>query len=217
MDYKDLLIKLSEGKETAQEREFVKNTIAKFVRQTGREKILKARWGDDYVEELFLELRLRVIHRRSILEEKTFISWFYLLSVVRSCVEEFYHKLRSFQEIPYELLNPKTEEDRRSIEEKKIFAYEEKVEEKTEGQEFYEIMLDLLGEKDYPVLCYYICKEVQKDCRKPKGISEANLYKRWERLKRKLRDHLPYEPSNEAIKYFTNRFLSEICHKHGLI
>jgi len=218
MDYKELLIKFAEGKETPKEREFLKNTIAKFVRQTGKEESFKKRWGDDYVEELLSKLSVKVISQKDLIKEKTFVSWKYFLSIIRSCVIEFYQELRSLQEFPYEeARNPKTEENNRSVEETGIFAYEEKVEEKIEAEEFYEYMLNFLEEKDYPILCYYLCKEFQKDCKKPEGLSEANLYKRWERLKKKLRDRLTYEPSAEAMKYFIDKFLSEICKKLGYI
>ncbi|WP_333785230.1 hypothetical protein [Thermocrinis sp.] len=218
MDYKELLIKFSEGKETPKEREFLKNTIGKFVRQRGKEESFKRRWGDDYVKDLLSEIRIRIISRKKFLEERAFVNWKYFLSIINSCLIEFYQELRSSQEVPYEKVrNPKTEENNRSVEETDIFAYEENVEEKIEAEEFYENMLRFLEERDYPILCYYLCKEFQKDCKKPEGLSEANLYKRWERLKKKLRDYLTYEPSAEAMKYFIDRFLSEVCKKLGYI
>ena len=217
MDYRELLIRFAEGRETPQEREFIKNSTAKFIRQTRKDEIFRRNWGDDYLEDVLSELRKMMILQKSLIEEKSFVSWRYFLSIVRSCVEEFYSKIRPSEEIPYEVAKPKTEQDERDIEETKIFAYEHRVEEKAEGPEFYEVMLDLMDEKDYPVVCYYLCKEVQKNCTKPKGISEANLYKRWERFKKKLKDHLPYEPSADAVKYFIDRFLSEICQRQGYI
>jgi len=217
MDYRELLIRFAEGRETPQEREFIKNSTAKLIRQRGKDEIFRRNWGDDYLEDILSELRERLIVHKRALEEKTFINWQYFLNIVRSCVDKFYSKIRPFEEIPYEVAKPKTEQDDRSIEETNIFAYEERVEEKVEGPKFYEVMIKLMDEKDYPVVCYYLCKEVQKDCNKPKGISEANLYKRWERFKKKLKDHLPYEPSADAVKYFIDRFLSEICQRQGYI
>jgi len=217
MDCRELLIRFAEGRETPQEREFIKNSTAKFIRQTGRDEIFRRNWGDDYLEDILSELRERLIVHKRALEEKTFINWQYFLNIVRSCVDKFYSKIRPSEEIPYEVAKPKTEQDDRSIEETNIFSYEERIEEKAEGPKFYEVMIKLMDEKDYPVVCYYLCKEVQKDCNKPKGISEANLYKRWERFKKKLKDHLPYEPSADAVKYFIDRFLSEICQRQGYI
>jgi hypothetical protein len=217
MDYRELLIKFAEGRETPQEREFIKNSTAKFIRQRRKDEIFRRNWGDDYLEDILSELRGRLIVHKRALEEKTFINWQYFLNIVRSCVDKFYSRIRPFEEISYDALKKRTEQDDRSIEETNIFAYEDTIEEKAEGPEFYEVMLDLMDEKDYPVVCYYLCKEVQKDCNKPKGISEANLYKRWERFKKKLKDHLPYEPSADAVKYFIDRFLSEICQRQGYI
>jgi hypothetical protein len=217
MDYRELLIRFAEGRETSQEREFIKNSTAKFIRQTGRDEIFRRHWGDDYLEDILSELRARLIVHKRALEEKTFINWQYFLNIVRSCVDKFYSKIRPSEEIPYEVAKPKTEQDDRSIEETNIFSYEERIEEKAEGPKFYEVMIKLMDEKDYPVVCYYFCKEVQKNCNKPKGVSEANLYKRWERFKKKLKDHLPYEPSADAVKYFIDRFLSEICQRQGYI
>ena len=217
MDYRELLIRFAEGRETPQEREFIKNSTAKFIRQTGRDEIFRRNWGDDYLEDILSELRERLIVHKRALEEKTFINWQYFLNIVRSCVDKFYSKIRPSEEITYEVEKPKKDQDDRSIEETNIFSYEERIEEKAEGPKFYEVMIKLMDEKDYPVVCYYLCKEVQKDCNKPKGISEANLYKRWERFKKKLKDHLPYEPSADAVKYFIDRFLSEICQRQGYI
>jgi len=217
MDYRELLIRFAEGRETPQEREFIKNSIAKFIRQTGRDEIFRKNWGDDYLEDILSELRARLIVHKRALEEKTFINWQYFLNIVRSCVDKFYSRIRPSEEISYNALNKRTEQDDRSIEETNIFSYEERIEEKVEGPKFYEVMIKLMDEKDYPVVCYYLCKEVQKDCTKPKDISEANLYKRWERFKKKLKDHLPYEPSADAVKYFIDRFLSEICQRQGYI
>ena len=217
MDCRELLIRFAEGRETPQEREVIKNSIAKFIRQTERDDIFRRNWGDDYLEDILSELRERLIVHKRALEEKTFINWQYFLNIVRSCVDKFYSRIRPSEEIPYEVAKPKTEQDNRSIEETNIFSYEERIEEKAEGSKFYEVVIKLMDEKDYPVVCYYLCKEVQKDCNKPKGISEANLYKRWERFKKKLKDHLPYEPSADAVKYFIDRFLSEICQRQGYI
>jgi DNA-directed RNA polymerase specialized sigma subunit len=217
MDCRELLIRFAEGRETPQEREFIKNSTAKFIRQRGKDEIFRRNWGDDYLEDILSELRERLIVHKRALEEKTFINWQYFLNIVRSCVDKFYSRIRPFEEISYDALKKRTEQDDRSIEETNIFAYEERVEEKVEGSKFYEVMIKILDEKDYPVVCYYLCKEVQKDCNKPKGISEANLYKRWERFKKKLKDHLPYEPSADAVKYFIDRFLSEICQRQGYI
>jgi DNA-directed RNA polymerase specialized sigma subunit len=217
MDCRELLIRFAEGRETPQEREFIKNSIAKLIRQRGKDEIFRRNWGDDYLEDILSELRERLILYKRAIEEKNFINWQYFLNIVRSCVDKFYSRIRPFEEISYDALKKRTEQDDRSIEETNIFAYEERVEEKVEGSKFYEVMIKILDEKDYPVVCYYLCKEVQKDCNKPKGISEANLYKRWERFKKKLKDHLPYEPSADAVKYFIDRFLSEICQKQGYI
>ncbi len=217
MDYRELLIRFAEGRETPQEREFIKNSTAKFIRQTGRDEIFRRNWGDDYLEDILSELRVRLIVHKRALEEKTFINRQYFLNIIRSCVDKFYSKIRPSEEISYDAFKKKTEQDDRDIEETKIFAYEERIEEKAEGPKLYEVMIRLIDKKDYPVVCYYLCKEVQKDCTKPKGISEANLYKRWERFKKKLKDHLPYEPSADAVKYFIDRFLSEICQRQGYI
>lgn len=217
MDYRELLIRFAEGRETPQEREFINNSTAKLIRQRGKDEIFRRNWGDDYLEDILSELRERLIVHKRALEEKTFINWQYFLNIVRSCVDKFYSRIRPSEEISYDTLKKRTEQDDRSIEETNIFAYEERIEEKAEGSKFYEVMIKILDEKDYPVVCYYLCKEVQKNCNKPKGISEANLYKRWERFKKKLKDHLPYEPSADAVKYFIDRFLSEICQRQGYI
>jgi hypothetical protein len=77
MDYRELLIRFAEGRETPQEREFIKNSIAKFIRQTGRDEIFRRNWGDDYLEDVLSELRKTMILQKSLIEKKSFISWRY--------------------------------------------------------------------------------------------------------------------------------------------
>jgi hypothetical protein len=41
MDYRELLIRFAEGRETPQEREFIKNSTAKLIRQRGKDEIFR--------------------------------------------------------------------------------------------------------------------------------------------------------------------------------
>ncbi len=127
MDYRGFLFRFAEGRETPQERDFIKNPIAKFIRQTGRYEIFRRNWGDDYLEDFLSELRKMMILQKNLIEEKSFISWRRFLNIFRSCVEEFYSKIRPLEEIPYEVTKPKTEQDERDIEETKIFAYKDRI------------------------------------------------------------------------------------------
>jgi len=70
MDYRELLIRFAEGRETPQEREFIKNSIAKFIRQTRKDEIFRRNWGDDYLEDVFSELRKMMILQKNLIEEK---------------------------------------------------------------------------------------------------------------------------------------------------
>ncbi|WP_448583571.1 hypothetical protein [Thermocrinis sp.] len=216
-DFKDIILRFAEGKESQEERELIKNTLLKQVRVSGREEAFRGRWGDDFEEDLLSDLREKVVKLRENLESKEFINWSYFLKLVISCVEEFFQKLRNMQEFPYDKLKASSEEYDLEFEETIFFSYEANPEEDLESVEFYYDLLELLDEKDYPILCYYLCKEFYKNCKKPEDISENNLYKKWERLKKRLRERLTYEPSESAVAYFTERFLSEICKKFGYI
>jgi hypothetical protein len=65
MDYRELLIRFAEGRETPQEREFIKNSTAKFIRQTRKDEIFRRNWGDDYLEDVLSELREMMILQKS--------------------------------------------------------------------------------------------------------------------------------------------------------
>jgi hypothetical protein len=69
MDYRELLIRFAEGRETPQEREFIKNSTAKFIRQRRKDEIFRRNWGDDYLEDILSELRGRLIVHKRALEE----------------------------------------------------------------------------------------------------------------------------------------------------
>jgi len=216
-DLKDTLLRFADGRESQEEKEFIKNTLLKQVRLSEKEEAFKNRWGDDFLEDLLSDLREKLIEIKRNLESKEFINWRYFLKLVNSCIEEFSKDLRKIQELSYERIKPESEEYELEFEETILFSYEKKPEESLECVEFYYIMLKLIDREDYPVLCYYLCKEFHGDCKKPENLSESNLYKRWERLKKRLKERLPYEPSEHEIGYFADRFLSEICKKEGYI
>jgi len=74
-----------------------------------------------------------------------------------------------------------------------------------------------LSEKEKRVMCYYLYKSIYSKEIPIKGISKANLYKTWERLKNKIATEMSYIPSEEEFREFVERFLSEVCEKEGYL
>ena len=216
-EYKDLLLRFATGKESLQEREIIKNFVLKQVRISGREKIFIDKWEKNYIEDLLSDLRVKILELKETLESKEFINWSYFQKVVKSCIEEFHKQMIYLQEIPYENLKVKNKEDELEFEESILFSCEMRPEEDLENEEFYCSMLEIIDDKDYPIICYYLCKESNKTCKEPEDISKNNLYKRWERLKKRINEKLPYRPSESEMKYFYEKFMSEICEKLGYI
>ena len=85
------------------------------------------------------------------------------------------------------------------------------------AQELLNAVMDILKEDDIKVMCYYFCKELYSEEIELEGLTKTNLYKRWERLKKKLAQELPYVPTREEFREFAERFVSDVCESKGYI
>jgi len=107
-------------------------------------------------------------------------------------------------------------------EEGKVLNFEEVIPEtrkdySLEVENLFNIFMKVLSEKDIEVLCYYLYKEFYSREIQISGLSKSALYKRWERLKKKLVSELPYIPDEEEFREFAEKFLSEVCNKRGFL
>ncbi len=213
---KDALIALAEGREDIQFRTFLLKEIQSVIRENELEELLKRRLGDDYAEEVLADFRLRVflMVRSGKLEEKEFISRYYVRKMIRSCAIDILNGDSKLNFVSVEGLNYENDEgDVVSFEEN--IAVEEDKDLQISAEDLFDEIVSKLSEKERKVMCYYLYKSLYSKEIPLEGISKANLYKIWERLRKKIASEISYMPSEEEFREFAERFLSEVCGKEG--
>ena len=215
---KEVLKALAEGREDLRIRDFLLKEIRFVARQSKTEEVLRKRIGDDYAEEILSDLRLKALAmvRSGKLESKEFVSISYLRKMIRSCIVDALNGDVKLNLINVEVLNYEDEEGKVVSFEENIAVEEDKDLQIVSKDLFYEIV-SKLSEKEKKVMCYYLYKSIYSKEIPIKGISKANLYKTWERLKKKIATNMPYIPSEEEFRKFVERFLSEVCEKEGYL
>ncbi|EDP75984.1 sigma-70 family RNA polymerase sigma factor [Hydrogenivirga sp. 128-5-R1-1] len=213
---KDILIALAQGKEDLKARNFLIKEIRAVARESNTESLLRNRIGDDYAEEILADFKLKVLLmlKSGKLEEKEFISTFYVRKMIRSCIVDALNGDPKLNLVNMEELNYQDEEGNVVSFEENVGIEEDKDLSITVGDLFSELV-NKLSEKDKKVMCYYLYKSLYAKEIALDGLSKANLYKSWERLKKKLAEEMPYVPSEEEFREFAERFLSEVCDKEG--
>ena len=211
-----MLIALAEGRESLKAKSFLIGEIRAVARESNTEELLKKRIGDDYTEEILADFKLKVLLmlKSGKLEEKEFISRAYLRKMIRSCIVDALNGDPRFKFISIEELNYEDEEGNTASFEENIGIKEDK-DLKITASDLFSRLMGKLSDKDKKVMCYYLYKSLYSKEIHLEDISKANLYKSWERLKKKLAEEMPYIPSEEEFREFAERFLSEVCDKEG--
>ncbi len=215
---KKLLTNLAKGKIDKNTENFLLSEIEKVAVSSEFENILKKKIGDDYAEEIFAELKFKIyiMFRKGNLENKEFLTKSYLRKIIRSCIVDVLEKENKISTLNLESFNYENEEGR-------IVSFEEKfgkdidVSLSIDAEDVFKDILKIIPERDYDVLCYYLYKEYMSKEIVLDNMTKNNLYKRWERLKRKIANKLNYVPSHEEFKEFAHRFMSDICDKRGYL
>jgi len=215
---KDVLKAFAEGREDLRIRDFLVKEVRLVARQTKVEDLLKRRVGDDYEEEILSDLRLKALAmvRSGKLEDKEFVSISYLRKMIRSCIVDALNGDTKLNLINMEVLNYEDEEGKVVNFEENI-AVEEDKDLKIVAEDLFCEIVSKLSEKEKKVMCYYLYKSIYSKEMPLEGISKANLYKTWERLKNKIATEMSYIPSEEEFREFVERFLSEVCEKEGYL
>ena len=213
---KEMLIALAQGREDLKARNFLIKEIRAVARESNTESLLKKRIGDDYAEEILADFKLKVLLmlKSGKLEEKEFISTFYIRKMLRSCIVDALNGDPKLNLVNMEDLNYQDEEGNVVSFEENIGVEEDKDLE-INASDLFGTLVGKLSDKDKKVMCYYLFKSLYSEEIPLEGISKANLYKSWERLKKKLAEEMPYIPSEEEFREFAERFLSEVCDKEG--
>ncbi len=210
---KDKIAALAEGRETAEIAALFRREIVSVARSSGLEFWLRKKLKDDYVEEIYADLRLKVLLMKEELLRKERITRAYVRKMIRSCILDALNR-QKINTVSVELLVSKDEEGGvRNFEDS--FGEEERVDLEIEARDMFDIVLENISEKDIEVLCYELHRNLYSREIELKTISKTVLYKRWERLKEKMSRWIPYTPSPEELRAFAERFLSEVCDKRG--
>ena len=186
----------------------IKGAIVSFISREGLEQSIKRILGDNYLEDIYSTFILKLLSNKELILSKPKVSFSYLTSIIKNTVMDLYRKKSFAYEVSVQSLQDT--EDEGNLEEV-IFRIEASDYTPLEVYELLKKVINILDDKDKETLCYYISKEVGEDF-EVKSLSKDALYKRWERLKKKLREIL--EGINEELwKSFVDLYVSEVCRK----
>jgi len=208
------LINLLEGKNYDELREYYINLIKKMASQKGLDVFLRNRVGDDYAEEVFSLFLLKLKIMEKTIRQKENIVQSYVNKIIYTCIIDILNSFKKGEEISVRELSHENEEGEVLDFEDAIPVYHKDY--SIEAEDLLKIVMKIISEKDIEVLCYYLNKEFYSR-EIPISVNKTTLYKRWERLRKKLASELPYIPSEEEFRAFAEKFLSEVCEKKGFI
>ncbi len=228
-DYKDLLQPLLKGESQKDFKKF-KQEIIRLIKKVFKksfspevEALFKKHYKKDYLEELFQDVMLKLIYNRNTLLNLPFISEAYLFSTVQKVI--YSHLSKSFKisrkqtyfEDIKECFKKELNDSKENLKAEEILANESfdylkhlKIE------EWFNELAQILNEKEKETLCYYLYKYFYKKKIVFKNLSKSALYKRWERLKEKLRTKFAKNldtGETEIFKEVMEKFFSEVCQK----
>ncbi|ADC88640.1 hypothetical protein Thal_0002 [Thermocrinis albus DSM 14484] len=193
---------------------FFLNLIMKEARLTQRDIFLKKYLGENYEEEVFSQLILKLLSIKDALSKKEEINFHYVKKLIRSAIEETL-KLYSHRFVSLEKLTKETS-DGKEIRYEELLGKDERLDINIEVNELVNAILSILSEKDMEVLCYYLEKELYGKSNIEPSMTKDALYKRWERLKTKIRKNV-YVPDETTLRYALEKILSDFCSKGRFI
>ena len=228
-DYKKYIFPLLRGESlSSKDYEVFKKEVKSLIKATFSyaftfdvEALFKKAYGDDYLEDLFQDFLLRLFQNKEIILKLKFINKKYLVSVIQNII--YYHLSSDFKPIKRqksfeEIVNWEDEEEKVKAEEQLPATVHDHLKKLRLNHWFNELQ-KRLSEIDKEVFCYYLFKHLLKKEMELKTLSKTNLYKRWERLKTKLKNILgtALEEGVEELKELFDVFLVKICKKKFLI
>lgn len=187
--------------------ERIKNAITRFISREGLESSIRRLLGDSYLEDIYSTFILRLLSSKELLLSKREISFGYLTAMIKNTVMDVYRKRALAYEVSIHSLWPDNEDDLEEV----IFRTAPPSYHPLELLELFDKVVGMLDDKDRETLCYYIAKELGEKF-EMKDLSKDALYKRWERLKKKLGENLS-EINEELWRAFMDMYMSEVCDK----
>ncbi len=225
-DYKQIIEKLLNNQVSSKEYQTFLNVLKRIFKQalkvhftTNIEKLFHKYFGPDYLEVLASELIFKIVSKKESFLNLSFINKKYLLT---TAINIIYLYLSS----EFKLVEKEVNLDDLSLTQEEGKEQEIKVEgllspkfvNFLEDSALNHLVLSLkekLTKRELETLCWYLDKAYKQNPKELKAIADA-LYKRWERLKPKLRRILEEEvlKGTSADKLFY-AIKSEICDKYS--
>lgn len=187
----------------------IKGAILNFISREGLEQSIRRVLGDSYLDDIYSTLILKLFINKDLILSKPKVSFSYLTAIIKNTVMDVYRKKIYSYEVPVQAMQVSDEEEGNL--EEVVFKTEPPAYTPLEVYELFNKVIDKLDEKDMETLCYYIAKEAGENF-EVRSLSRDALYKRWERLKKKLRGVLA-EVNEELWRAFVDLYMSEVCRK----
>jgi hypothetical protein len=231
-DYKPILEKFFKNKLTQEELNELLFNLRKIVEKA--EKILDERstggiknalakyYGSDYYKDLAYEVLLILIKEKNYITKLEFIHENYLISVAKNLILyrinssefKFLKKVEKFEEL---IKQPEFKEDENLKLEETLPKVEFDYPENLTLTHAVEVLKEKLSPTEIETLCWYVLTYIYNQEIKCK-VNRNVLYKRWERLKPKLREILGFEfPEEVSPQKFFELIKSELCEKLNYI
>jgi len=225
-NYKQIIEKLLNNQISSKEYQTFLNVLKRVFKQafkvhftTNIEKLFHKYYGPDYLEVLASEVVFKIVSKKESFLNLSFVHEKYLLSIAISII--YFHLSSEFK-----LVEKEVNLDDLSLTQEEDKEQEIRVEgllspifvNYLEDSALSHLVLTLkkkLTKKELETLCWYVNK-VYKQNPKEVKVSANTLYKRWERLKPKLKKILGEEvlEGTSADKLFY-AIKSEICDKYS--
>ncbi|HAA83656.1 MULTISPECIES: hypothetical protein [Thermodesulfobacterium] len=224
-DYKPLFLKLLENKLSRQEFISLSTNIQRILKKTFKtyfdhktESLFKKYYGSDYLQVLTQEIFLRFLDKKEMIKNLEVIHEKYIFTTAKNLI--YYHLTSEFSSVKKEinledmkLQNETDLKDKYKVEERLpqyVLDYLENI----KAIQIVNVIKKTLSKKELETLCCYIYKHIyQKEV--PTNTKKEVHYKRWERIKNKLKNVFeePFQVEEiPAVKVF-EMIKSEICEK----
>ncbi|NPA39567.1 MAG: sigma-70 family RNA polymerase sigma factor [Thermodesulfobacteria bacterium] len=178
------------------------------------EKLFQKYYGDTYIEDIFQEFLIRLIQTKDLILNLDFVHEKYLVKIIENLIYrqlssnfKFYNKKVSLENFPY------VEEDVVATDAFPSYTYD--YTKRLKIVHWTNVLSKRLKKPEQEVLCCYLYKSfLNKEF--PTEFSSSAVYKRWERLKKKLKNVLGRELKDEGLeelKDFFEFYVSEVCEK----
>ena len=178
------------------------------------ERLFKKYYGSTYIDDIFQEFLIRLLQTKDMVLNLDFIHERYLIKIIENLIYrhltsnfKFHNKKVSLEEVPY------LEENVVAIEGFPSYTYD--YTKKLKIIHWTDVLSRRLKEAEQEILCYYLFKSfLNREF--PIKFSSTVIYKRWERLKKKLKNVFGREVKGESLEElqeFFEFYVSEVCEK----